>query len=238
MTFKLTTSIPMSSIGDYLAGRVPFDNTHLQVINVLDQIMRQTPTYGKKPKTIKADGEKDDQKDAQKGGKGGGNGKGGGKGAGKKGGNKDVKKDAQEDDDEEHTGFVEVNRSWFPHAHRRMEIGSKFGRHLHAIKGVYQSVRLCQAPGKDNPNATGLALNVDVANAVFWAPNYLHHTGWELFCGHYNKYMPSVEWEKSILPVHQIDYRTGKPMYDIDRKTPIYTPSDAWKTLRLLIGYR
>jgi eukaryotic translation initiation factor 2C len=66
--------------------------------------------------------------------------------------------------------LLSIKRSFYPNpgspAYKKLDLGT----YLHALKGVYQSVRIVhRAPGR-----AGLSVNVDVSNGMFWNDMPLH----------------------------------------------------------------
>ncbi|KAL3426357.1 eukaryotic translation initiation factor 2c [Phlyctema vagabunda] len=61
--------------------------------------------------------------------------------------------------------FTSIKRSYFARGRER----KKLDYCIEAMKGVYSSLRLCDIKPSVG-NGTGVALNIDVANGVFWTP--------------------------------------------------------------------
>jgi eukaryotic translation initiation factor 2C len=62
--------------------------------------------------------------------------------------------------------FIGIKRSFFPTTLRQVNLDSV----VMALKGVYASMRMCDV----STTPTGLAVNVDVANATFWIAQEVH----------------------------------------------------------------
>jgi eukaryotic translation initiation factor 2C len=107
------------------------------------------------------------------------------------------------------------------------------------MRGVYASIRLCSVsspsnlpsieltPSQPKPSlggsATGLAVNVDVANGAFWAPQDLHQAARNL-CKARNRGLSYAVFQTLLRPV-----RT---------KDGIITQSDEFKELRKMTNLK
>lgn len=122
----------------------------------------------------------------------------------------------------------EIKRSWFPKEKQETADLKRAACYVEAQKGVYCSVRLCQGGPR-----TGVALNVDVANAVFWMPQELIKACCAMY-GREKTGMRLPEYAKELAPVGRRDEQNK---YFRDRVGSIqYEPSTAWKDLRKLVG--
>ncbi|PSS06975.1 hypothetical protein M430DRAFT_271769 [Amorphotheca resinae ATCC 22711] len=79
------------------------------------------------------------------------------------------------------------------------------GRHpldkcIEAMRGVYSSIRLCSPKPSIGGPATGLALNVDVANGTFWTAQDLHQAA-RNFCNQRNRNLEYRIFQNLLLPV-------------------------------------
>ncbi|KAI9745991.1 MAG: hypothetical protein M1818_000672 [Claussenomyces sp. TS43310] len=89
------------------------------------------------------------------------------------------------------------------------------------MKGVYSSMRLCQPmPNISGAFSTGLAVNVDVANGIFWASQALHQAA-RNFCRDRNPRMDWLVFNRLLKPTK--DSRIG------------WTMSPDFKELRKLV---
>ncbi|KAH8777302.1 eukaryotic translation initiation factor-like protein 2C 2 [Hyaloscypha finlandica] len=89
-----------------------------------------------------------------------------------------------------------------------------------AMKGVYSSIRLCNPKSSVGQPSTGLALNVDVANGTFWAPQDVHQAA-RNFCRDRNRQLSYTVFRDLLKPVK-------------DPKTGVVTQSEDFKNLRKL----
>jgi eukaryotic translation initiation factor 2C len=109
-----------------------------------------------------------------------------------------------------------------------------------AMKGVYSSIRLCnvsfpppinqsiadpsQPKSSVGQPSTGLALNVDVANGTFWAPQDVHQAA-RNYCRERNRQLSYTVFRDLLKPVK-------------DPKTGVVTQSEDFKNLRKLAKLR
>ncbi|KAE9369735.1 Piwi-domain-containing protein [Stipitochalara longipes BDJ] len=86
-----------------------------------------------------------------------------------------------------------------------------------AMKGVYASIRLCSPVSSVGQPSTGLAINVDVANGTFWAPQDVHQAA-RNYCRDRNRQLSYTIFRDLLKPV----------------KTPkgVVTQSEDFKNLR------
>ena len=123
----------------------------------------------------------------------------------------------------------EIKRSWFPNKNQDTAALKRTACYVEAQKGVYCSVRLCQGGPR-----TGVALNVDVANAVFWSPQGLIQACCAMYGREKNNNLNLNKYLEELLPVKK---RGPDNKYIKDRAGNIeYEPSAAWKDLRKLAG--
>ncbi|KAG9244119.1 Piwi domain-containing protein [Calycina marina] len=111
--------------------------------------------------------------------------------------------------------YTSIKRSFFTRGETRTSLDNL----IEAMKGVYTSIRLCNkissVPG--GPVATGLALNVDVANGTFWAPQDVQQAARNL-CKERNRNLDYKIFAQLLKPVKMKTAGVGMTMSE-DFKT-------------------
>ena len=111
--------------------------------------------------------------------------------------------------------YTAIKRSFFAQGGQRHALDNV----VEAMRGVYSSIRLCELNPSMGGPATGLALNVDVANGTFWASQDVHQAA-RNFCKARNRNLSYQVFRDLLLPVK--DYN----------KPGVYTFSPDFKELR------
>lgn len=127
---------------------------------------------------------------------------------------------------------IQVKRSWFPHGGERRPL-NEFAVSIEAQKGVYASVRMCEAP-RFNTASTGLGVNVDVANGVFWVPQQVHQAARNLLAST----NPNLNWHdftRQLLPRQRSQTASGTPIYE---QSPQFKDLRKMQRLKFFVKHR
>jgi eukaryotic translation initiation factor 2C len=96
--------------------------------------------------------------------------------------------------------YTSIKRSFFARGTTRAPLDNV----IEAMRGVYSSIRLCNPQSSVGAAATGLALNVDVANGTFWVAQDVHQAARNL-CSQRNKRLDYNIFANLLLPVKYKD---------------------------------
>ncbi|CCU74167.1 argonaute/ago1/eukaryotic translation initiation factor 2c [Blumeria hordei DH14] len=116
--------------------------------------------------------------------------------------------------------YTQIKRSYFSQGN----VSQKLDDVVYAMKGVYSSMRLCNTGSMGTNLATGLGVNVDVANGTFWISQDMHQAARNL-CKERNRQLQWNVFRDLLQPIR--DPKSGK-----------WKKSEDWKTLQKMSKLR
>ncbi|EPQ63543.1 Bgt-1037 [Blumeria graminis f. sp. tritici] len=116
--------------------------------------------------------------------------------------------------------YTQIKRSYFSQGN----VSQKLDDVVYAMKGVYSSMRLCNTGSTGTNLATGLGVNVDVANGTFWISQDMHQAARNL-CKERNRQLQWNVFRDLLQPIR--DPKSGK-----------WKKSEDWKTLQKMSKLR